>query len=334
MKASRYISFIIICVLVSVPLYPAEVTVKIRDMATVDGQKTNQVFGYGLVVGLPGTGDSKSPLTMASLRNMLKNLGLEGDDFVSKNAAAVLVTAYLPAFSRVGERVDVTVSSIGDAKSLEGGILVQSPLKGGDGEVYVVAQGSLVTEKPGNKGRVIRTVAAITGGGLIEREISPEIVSAENRINLVLRKQDYSATDAIIKAIKEQYPDSAPSMASDGRIAINIAKDVPLPEFISTIENLEITTGEAARVVIDERSGTIVAGGDVKVSDAMVSREGVTVEIQGTDRKGTAVHIKESATVKELVDALNSINASTADIIAIMKALKEAGALHGELVVR
>ena len=334
MKSCKSIAVILICVFTCVPVKPAEVTVKIRDIAAVDGQKTNQVFGYGLVVGLQGTGDSKSPLTMASLRNLLKNLGLEGDNFVSKNAAAVLVTASLPAFSRVGEKVDVTVSSIGDAKSLEGGMLVQSPLKGADGEIYVVAQGSLVMEKPSAKGKTVRTVAAISGGGMIEREIVPEIVTAANRINFVLRKQDYSAADAIMKAVKEQYPESAPEMASDGRISVLVAKDVPLPEFISTIENLEITTGEPARVVIDERSGTIVAGGDVKVSDAMVSREGVTVEIQGTDRKGSAVHIKESATVKDLVDALNSINAGTGDIIAIMKALKEAGALHGELVIR
>jgi flagellar P-ring protein FlgI len=320
----------------------AEVSVKVKDISYIDGLKENQVFGYGLVVGLPGTGDTrKSPLTRASLKNLLKNLGMEGDDITSANTAAVLVTARFPAFVRVGDRIDVTVSSIGDAKSLEGGILIQSPLRGGDNAIYAVAQGTLSVPRVKNERRSVRTVAQIDGGAVVEREIHPEIVfhdkndkEDEFKIFIVLREWDYTVGNSIIKAVANKYPDSKPVMAPGGRIQVTLLKNISIPEFISTIENIEVAPAYRARVVVNERDGTIVTGGEVKISAAMVSREGLTVEIKETGKKVSVSEMKDSATVKELVDSLNATGATTVDIISILKALESSGALHAELIVR
>ncbi len=339
---ARKIGAIVILMFLAAVSVHAEVSVKIKDISFIDGLKENQVYGYGLVVGLQGTGDTKkSPLTKSSLKNLLKNLGMEGDDITSANTAAVLVTARLPAFVRVGDRIDVTVSSIGDAKSIEGGILIQSPLRGGDGAIYAVAQGTLSVPRIKNERRAVRTVAQIDGGAVVERQIYPEIVYRDkddqedrDKIFIVLREWDYTVGDSIIKAVANKYPESKPVMASGGRIQVSLLKDISIPEFISTIENIEITPAYRARVVVNERDGTIVTGGEVKVSAAMVSREGLLVEIKETGKKVSASELKDSATVKELVDSLNATGATTSDIIALLKALEASGARHAELIVR
>jgi len=235
----------------------------------------------------------------------------------------------------------VTVSSIGDAKSLEGGILIQSPLRGGDGAIYAVAQGTLSVPRIKNERRAVRTVAQIDGGAVVEREIYPEIVyrdkdnkEDQDKIFIVLREWDYTVGNSIIKAVANKYPESKPVMASGGRIQVSLLKDISIPEFISTIENIEIAPAYRARVVVNERDGTIVTGGEVKVSAAMVSREGLTVEIKETGKKVAASELKDTASVKELVDSLNATGATTSDIISILKALEASGALHVELIVR
>lgn len=310
----------------------AEVSVKIKDISTIDGLKRNQVLGYGLVVGLQGTGDAKSPMTQASLRSILKSFGIEGDDLRSKNAAAVLVTAQLPPFVRIGDRVDVSVSSIGDAKSLEGGILVQSPLRGADNQIYVVAQGPLAVTKPAT-GRTVRTVASVGDGGIVEREIVPEVIT-DNSIFIVLKNWDYTVANDIIKAVGEKYPDAKPEMAANGKIRITLGANVPVAQFISDVQNIEITPTLPAIVVIDEKSGTIVTGGQVRVSESLISKEGITVEIANSEKKGSVALLKDASTVKDLVDSLNFIGVTTGDIIAILKGLKDAGALHAELIVK
>ncbi len=333
-----------VMLLATVPGLHAQVSVKLKDISFIDGLKENQLYGYGLVVGLQGSGDTRrSPMTKSSLQNLLKTLGMEGDDIAAVNTAAVLITARLPAFASVGDRIDVTVSSIGDAKSLEGGILVQSPLRGADGQIYAAAQGPLAVPKsPGNR-RGVTTVAAVAGGALVERAVEPEVVNVvtgdENDkaryLFLVLKDWDYTVADAVIKAVAARYPASEPAIArGGGKIRIKIAEDVSLPEFISTIENIEVAPSDRAKVVVNERDGTVVTGGGVRVSAAMVSREGLTVEIRGTGGKGAAAEIRDVATVKDLVDALNATGAATSDIIAILKALETSGALHAELIVR
>ena len=312
----------------------SEVTVKVRDISFFDGLRENQVFGFGLVVGLQGSGDTKkSPLTQSILKNMLKNLGMEGDEVTSKNCAAVLITAKLPPYARSGDRISVHVSSIGDAKSLEGGMLVQSPLKGADNNIYVVAQGPLSVQKMKTGSKAVKTAATITNGGIVERELTNEIVN-DNRLYLVLKNWDYTMANDIMKAVQEKYPKADPQVTKEGKIGISLVENVSLPEFISTIEGIEITPTVKAKVVISEADGTIVTGGDVKISEAMVSREGLSVEIGNAGKKVSASHMKESGTVGDLVDAMNSIGATTKDMIYILKALKEAGALHADLIVR
>ena len=315
-------------------LLHAEVTVKLRDITFIEGFKENQVFGFGLVVGLQGTGDTKSMLTRSSMQNLLRNLGLEyGDEYDSKNVASVMITAKLPPYARVGDRLDVTISSIGDAKSLEGGILLQSPLRGADEKIYVVAQGSLSVGSAEAKRKAVKTVASITNGGIVERGIAPDFI-VDNSFRLVVMNWDFAVADQIIKALTEKFPGSKPSLVKDGTIRIVIPEGKDISEFIAAVENIEITPSYTARVIINEKDGTIVMGGEVKISEALVSKEGITVRVEKGDKTSTVAHLKEASTVKDLIDTLHFIGASTRDIIAILKSLKDAGALHAELIIK
>ena len=315
----------------------SEVSVRLKNLCFIDGYKSNQVFGYGMVVGLQGTGDSKSNLTRTSMKNLLKSLGLQETNPLTRNSAAVIISAEIPASLRVGDRVDVYVSSIGDAKSLEGGVLVQSPLKGADGVIYVVAQGKISIQGNDNR-RGVKTTGIISGGGIAEREIKPEFLvkTQDNKeaIYLVLNDWNYSTADKIIKSLQKKLKNSTVTLAENGRIMVTVPADTPLAEFVATIENSEIVPDLKATVVINEKDGTIVTGGNVVISEAMVSRRGMIIEIENSEKKSSAGYIKDSTTVQELVESLNSVGASTSDIIAILKALKDSGALHAELIIK
>ncbi|HQO03104.1 MAG TPA: flagellar basal body P-ring protein FlgI [Spirochaetota bacterium] len=330
-----------ILLLAYITAYPA-VTLKLRDLIFIDGFRDNQVLGYGLVVGLQGTGDTKSFITESSLKNLLKNLGLNSDEtLASKNIAAVLLTAKLPPFARIGDRIEVTVSSIGNAKSLEGGILVQSPLKGADDNIYIVAQGQLSISSGKDNKKGVSTVARIINGGLVERNIEPDFIKKDT-VNLVLKDWDFSAANQIIDSIKKMYPASNPEIEKGGKIKVTIPANIRITEFISKIEEIDINPVYRSKIVINERDGTIVMGGDVKISEVMVSREGLTVKIEGSgtsgigseQKKGNALHMKETATIKDLVDTLNFAGASTKDTISILKALKDSGAIRSELIIK
>lgn len=311
----------------------SEITVKIRDIADIDGLKENQVYGFGLIVGLQGTGDSKSLLIQTSLQNLLKNLGLADDqNYKSKNIAAVLLTAKLPPFVRVGDRVNINVSSIGDAKSLAGGTLIQSSLRGADGNNYVAAQGPISLKAVSGSVKAVKTDGGIVNGGIVEKEITPEFVN-NNSISLILKNWDFTEAMNIIKTVSEKYPASNPNLQNGGKINISIPDGIKPVEFISEIENLEIAPSFEAKVVINESDGTIVMGKDVKISEAVISKDGLTVKIAGGAKVNVSA-INEAATVKDLVESLNYVGASTRDIIAILKALKDAGALHANLIIK
>jgi flagellar P-ring protein FlgI len=335
MKMQRLTAIMFGIVLFSVGSHlTAEITVKVRDLTYIDGYKSNQVMGYGLVVGLQGSGDtSKTPVAGNSLGNMLKNMGMEAGKMRSKNSAAVIVTAKLPPAVRIGDRVDVTIASIGDAKSIEGGILLQSPLKGADGTTYVVAQGPITVSKQSGGGKSIKTVATMKGGGIVEKAITPDVIN-NNSITLVMKEPDFTVASAIIKSVEKKYPQAKPVLVDNSKIRFVLVKDKPFAEFISDILNIEVPPATYPRVVVRERDGAIVAGGEVKITEAMVSKEGVTVEIQGSSQKVSTSYLKESASVKDLVDALNAVGASTKDIIIILKSLHDAGALHAELIIK
>ncbi len=317
----------------------SEISVKIRDLVSIDGIRENQVLGYGLVVGLSGTGDTRSELTASSLSNLLKNLGLDAEEtYRAKNVAAVIITATLPPFARAGDRIDVTVSSINNAKSLEGGVLVQSPLKGADNQIYAVAQGPLSLAKIEKGQGTVKTVARVIGGALIERNVESEFIDKGN-IQLMLKEWDFTVANSILSSIKELYPASEPAIAKEGKIRLKVPDNVSVSEFISKIFEIEVTPSYSAKIVINERDATIVMGGEIKISEAFVSREGISVKIEGksstlSQKAGSAAHIPDTASVKDLVDTLNHIGASTKDTIAIIKALKDAGAIHAELIIK
>ena len=334
-----YLAIIIAFIQIVLPaVLMGEVSVKVKNISFIDGYKPNQVYGYGLVVGLQGTGDSKSSLTKNSLKNLLSSMGLQDSSPVTKNTAAVIISANIPPNLRIGEKVDVSVASMGDAKSLAGGVLVQSSLKGGDGIVYVAAQGRVSLPTGDNTRNSIKTSGIVVGGGVAERDIKPEFIfkSADNKdfIYLVITKWDYAAADKLIKALKEKLTNSEITLGENGKISITIDDSIPLTEFISSIEDIEIVPEFKATVVVNEKDGTIVTGGNVAISEAMVSRKGMTVQIDNSNKKFSASVLKDSATVKDLVDSLNAVGASTDDIIAILKALKDSGALHADLIVK
>ena len=316
-----------------------EVPVKVKNICFIDGYKINQVYGYGIVVGLQGTGDSKSNLTRNSLKNLLSSMGLQDTEPVTKNTAAVIISATVPPNLRIGEKIDVFVSSVGDAKSLAGGILVQSSLKGGDGQVYAAAQGKISLPSAENTRSTIKTSGIITGGGVVERDIKPEFIfkrttDEKNFLYLVLTKWDYATADKLTKALKEKLNNSEIGLGENGKISITIDESIPLTEFIANIEDIEIVPEIRATVVVNEKDGTIVTGGNVTISEAMVSRKGMTIQIESSNKKLSAYALKESATVKDLVDSLNAVGANTEDIISILKALKDSGALHADLIVK
>lgn len=327
----------ILIIFLSIVVVYAEITVKVKDIAYIDGLKENQVMGFGLVVGLEGTGDSKIPLTNSSLRNMIKNMGLQEEDLSdAKNAAAVMITANLPAFVRVGDKVAVTVSSIGDAKSLKGGILIQSPLKGADNVIYVVAQGPVSiggNNSGGFANKPVKTVGKIERGGIVEQAIRHNYIQ-NNSFAIVLKDPDFGVANEIAKKVKEEYSNVNPEIGQDGKIRFNIPQGIQASDFISKIENIEVTAPDRARVVVNEKDGTIVMGGDVKISSVIVSKSGMTIKVEGEDVAATAKSIKESSTVKDLVDALNYIGLTPEDMISVLKALKTAGALHAELIIK
>jgi flagellar P-ring protein FlgI len=357
-------------VLVAVAAYaPANAASRIKDLASVEGVRQNQLIGYGLVVGLNGTGDSlnNSPFTRQSLQAMLERLGvnIRGQTLRTGNVAAVMVTANLPAFGTQGTRIDVTVSAMGDAKSLQGGTLLVTPLLGADGNVYAVGQGSLAIggfSAEGDAAKITRgvpTVGRISNGAIIEREID----FALNRLpqlRLALRNPDFTTAKRIAAAINDYIgvPTAEPADPSTVQLTIPqpfVGKVVAL---LTEIEQLQIEPDLPAKIVIDERSGIIVMGRDVRVSTVAVAQGNLTVSISETpqvsqpaplsrgqtvvvprtrvgvteDGKRLAL-VKEGVSLQQLVDGLNALGIGPRDMIAILQAIKAAGAIQADIEV-
>ena len=345
------------------------VEVRLKDIARIDGIRENQLTGFGIVVGLPGTGDSKNAITSESMKNYLKNLGLSTNLNASqtRNIASVLITADISSFAKAGDRIDVTVSSIGDAKSLEGGVLLQSPLKSAKNEVMAVASGVISfggrEEKSGynlNQGREYRfgsglgekkdsgqilnpknqqkNVGIIHKGGIVEKEIAGSFFSSP-KFKIIIENQDFSTLNAISKLIDEKF--SIKSVAlSPIEIEVSVPEKSNAVSFLAELENLKVEPDNRAKVVINERTGTIVMGANVTVDEVAVSRQGLSLILAGRNKDSMntteqKVLIFEEATrVSDVVDALNKVGASTKDIIAILESLKKAGALHAEIYVQ
>ncbi len=362
-------------VIVSMLLTPFQLQAqRIKDLATIQGVRANQLVGYGLVVGLPGTGET-SPFTEQSFRTMLSNFGISLDANVKpkiKNVAAVAIHATLPAFSKPGQTIDVTVSSVGEASSLNGGTLLRTFLRGLDGEIYAVAQGSLVVSGFGAQGndgsRIVSntpTVGRIANGAVVERAV-PSGLMQHDYLTLNLNTPDFSTAQALADVINSRLGADASSGTAVAVPMDAASVKVTAPRdrgqrvgFLATIENFEFQPASApARVVINSRTGTIVIGQDVKLLPAAITHGGLTVTISEnlqvdqpnafangntviTPQSIVDVQLDDSrmflfnpgVSLEELVRAVNEIGAAPGDLMAILEALRQAGALQGELVI-
>ncbi|MBT1450800.1 flagellar basal body P-ring protein FlgI [Glaciecola sp. XM2] len=368
---SAWLLSAVIVVTASMPAFSAN---RIKDLASVQGVRANQLVGYGLVVGLPGTGET-SPFTEQSFRTMLTNFGISLDPNVRpmiRNVAAVAVHAELPAFSKPGQTIDVTVSSVGEAASLQGGTLLQTFLRGLDGEIYAVAQGSLVVSGFGVQGndgsRIVSntpTVGTIANGALVERSV-PSGLMQNDYLVLNLNTPDFTTAQAMSDEInrrlgadpKNGYAIATPMDAASVKVMAprEVGQRVG---FLATIENFEFVPAKApARIVVNSRTGTIVIGQDVRLMPAAITHGGLTVTITedplvvqpNAFGDGDTAVVQQSiidvalddsrifkfdpgVTLDELVRAVNEIGAAPGDLMAILEALRQAGALQGELIV-
>lgn len=347
--------------------------VRLKDLARIQGVQDNPLIGYGLVVGLAGSGDSQNnKATVQSLRNTLQtfSLNIPESDIKSRNVAAVMVTASLPAFAQEGDKLEINVSSIGDAKSLQGGTLILTPLQAADGKTYALAQGPLTVggyqfEFNGNRVQKNHpTVGVVPDGAKVERAIDYQFDIQESGLTLVLNKPDFTTAQRIISALQAQWPNSKITSNHPGKVQIKMNTTMPLMGLMSSIERLQVQPDSYARVVVNERNGTVVAGSQVRVSDVVISHGALKLKIetrfsasqpQGffienpnsigslvvansdvkvTEENAGEIHALPGASIGELVEALKALNLSTRDLISVLQAINQAGALHAELIIQ
>jgi len=339
---------------------------RLKDLSVVEGGRDNQLVGYGIVVGLAGDGDSNAATTLRSVANVLQRYGLTvpASDIKAKNVAAVMITADISAFMKAGSRIDVNVASMGDAKSLQGSVLLQSPLLGADGRVYAVAQGPVAIGGFGGGGggatvtRNHPTVGNITNGAIVEREIGAQIVR-DNVLRVLLHNPDYTTASRMADAINAKWP-AAANPVDAATIAIQLPEDYRGRNvaFIADLGQIESTTDTLARIVINERTGTIVATSTVRLSQVAIAHgsltitvtsnqgvsqpnalsDGQTAVVQSTqttvnEAKGGFTVVNEPPTIERLAAALNALGVSTREMMAIFQTLKRSGALQAELVI-
>lgn len=341
--------------------------VRIKDLVEFGGVRGNDLVGYGLVVGLNGTGDGlrNSPFTEEIMANLLERLGanVTGEEFRPKNVAAVFVTATLPPFARAGSKLDVTVSAIGDAKSLQGGTLVMTPLNGADGQIYAVAQGGLIAGGIAAEGQAARVVQGvptsgnIPSGARVEREVAFDFGGMED-VRLALREPDFTTAERIETVINAAFGRDVAEMLDAGTVSVRVQGNSPA-RMMAKLEGLRVDPETRARVVVDQRSGTIVMGADVRISPVAVAQGGLTLRVseapvasqpnpfaQGetilvprTDASieqepGTGLaQIDGGTSLSEVVAGLNALGVAPNDMIDILKSISAAGALHAEFVV-
>ncbi len=346
-------------------------TVRLKDLVEFDGVRGNDLLGYGLVVGLDGTGDGirNSPFTEDILSNILERLGVNvtGEQFRPRNVAAVIVTATLPPFARAGGRTDVTVSAIGDASSLLGGTLVMTPLNGADGAIYAVAQGTVIAGGASVEGQGVREVRGVPTSGSIplgarvEREVDFDL-SSLTRIRLALRVPDFSTAAQIETEINRSFERRVAMMTDPGTVLLDLAATgmSSVAHALARIENIRVTPQTKARVVVDQRSGTIVLGEDVRISRVAVAQGGLTLRVEETPivvqpnpfaegetvivprtnvgiedgNKVGLAELRAGTSLSEIVAGMNALGVAPRDMIDILNSINAAGALHAELIVR
>jgi len=360
----------VICVSACLSFSSAVFAARVKDLTMVEGGRDNQLVGYGIVVGLAGDGDSNAATTLQSVANTLKRYGItvSQQDIKAKNVAAVMITADIGAFLKPGTRIDVTVASLGDAKALQGGVLLQAPMLGGDGRVYAVAQGPIAIGgflggAGGAGGATVQknhpTVGTISNGAIVEREVPTQFVH-EDTMRLFLHNPDFTSASRMADAINQRWPALAQAIDS-ATIQVHVptgyhGRDVA---FIADLGTVEVEPDTLARIVINERTGTIVATSTVRISHVAIAHGSLTItvtsnlavsqpgpfaragETQVTPSTQTAVNevkggftvLNEPPTIERLAAALNALGVSTRDLMAIFQSLKRAGALQAELII-
>ena len=348
----------------------ASAQVRIKDIVDIEGVRGNDLVGYGLVIGLDGTGDSirNSPYTEEALANVLERLGvnIQGSNFRPNNVAAVIITAKLPAFARKGSRIDVNISSIGDAKNLSGGTLVMTPLNAANGEVYAIAQGSVLIsgfKAEGDSASItegVPTSGSIPGGAIVEREVAFDF-NKQYKVRLALRSPDFTTASRITDIINQKLGKRAAKLLDSGTVELDLNGLHHSPaRQLAMIENFTLTPAQKARVVIDQRSGTIVLGTNVKISSVAIAKGNLSIKIaespvvsqpnpfapgetiilprtsiEVNDAKpGNIAMINSNITLPDLVAGLNALGVTPREMIDILKTMKTAGALHAELVLQ
>lgn len=313
--------------------------VRIKDLVNVRGVRSNQLMGVGLVVGLSRSGDSSASLsTNKATAAMLQRMGLKVTDqqVTGGNAGLVMVTAELPAFSRNGDRIDARVSTLGDAKSLSGGILMSTALKAQDGQVYGMAQGSVVVGQASGTGVQVQTVAVVPAGLTVEREFAP-VIDRDGIITLSLKRPDFTTNKRLVDVVNKHFKGFYATSKDIHGVEVQIPNlfDGRTVDFISELEGLKVSIDQKAVVLINERTGTVVMGGDVVISPVTISHGDLSISVGGGSgggkKKGNSLINFGGSNVSKLVEGMNAMGMKPVDLVGVMQALQSAGALQGEL---
>lgn len=352
----------------------ADASVRLKDIARIQGVRDNALTGYGLVIGLSGSGDSsKNKVTVQSVANTLSHYGVNvsADDLSTRNVAAVMVTSTLPPFAESGQKLDVEVSSLGDARSLSGGMLLLTPLEGPDGKLYALAQGPVAVggyrvESFGSRSEKNQTtVGRVPSGATVEQAAPLGLAGDQRSLDVVLYQPDFTTAERVAEAISARVPGASAVAQDAGKVSIRFGQPVAnVVRAIAQIESVDVTPDQVARVVVNERTGSVVAGGDVRIGAVSITQGDLRVDVQthylvsqpdgiysrpgasiGTavvpesriavnEAPARSVSMPDGTTVTDLVGALRAIHLSTQDVIGILQSIKAAGALRGELVIQ
>lgn len=368
--SKRYLdALVVLLLLCSMALSPHAHAERLKDLASIQGVRNNQLLGYGLVVGLDGTGDqtTQTPFTVQSIISMMQQMGVNiptGTSLQLKNVAAVMVTTSLPPFAQPGQTLDVTVSSMGNAKSLRGGTLLMTPLKGADGQVYAISQGNLVVGGVGASANGSQTqinhlgVGRISGGATVERSI-PNAIANADKINLELNDSDFSTASMVVDAINNKFG-AGTAAAQDGRVInVKIPDSNSRVAFLGSLESLTVSPAQsAAKIILNARTGSVVMNKAVTLDSCAVSHGNLSIvistspvisqpgalssgqtvstarsQIEINKEPGKVLQLPAGANLAEVIKALNAIGATPQDLLAILQAMKAAGSLHADLEV-
>lgn len=352
----------------------ADFGVKIKDLCRISGARDNALVGYGLVTGLAGTGDStRSEATLQSISNILRGFGVNvlSSQITSRNAASVMIVATLPPYARPGDKLDVNVTSLGDARSLVGGTLLLTHLEGPDGKIYALAQGPISVGgfKYDLNGNVVQknhpTAATLPGGATVEKEVGTTVIDKDGNLNYVLLEPDFTTAQRIVNALNRKYGNVSHAVDA-GRITVKVPEvnKNNYVAFLTKVENISVEPDMIAKIIVNERTGTVVSGGDVRISKVSITHGDLKVSIRSEylvsqpsfvrgigldgiktevvpdtqidviEQKSSIVSLPDDTTISDLVSALNKVKASSRDIITILQSMKRAGALHAQLIIQ